>query len=194
MDTGLHTLAERLVDTDATVRRLAVIDLPYSDEDDIVPLLLPRLADSDARCAPRRSARSKALKNPSRASPGADAAGCRRRRAQGRRRGAGRTERDRSAAPLLPMLQGGPAEVRALAFHAVRALRSPQAFAPAMQSLRDPEAAVRREAVGVLGYLKDPAAIGDLAEVAANRPGCRGAPHRCRCIGFTPPASACCRP
>jgi len=49
MDTGIPTLADRLVDTDATVRRLAVIDLPYSDEDDIVPLLLPRLADADAQ-------------------------------------------------------------------------------------------------------------------------------------------------
>jgi hypothetical protein len=40
---NIATLAERLQDADATVRRLAVIELPYSDEDDIVPLLLPRL-------------------------------------------------------------------------------------------------------------------------------------------------------
>ena len=48
METGLNTFASRLADADAAVRRLAVIDLPYSDEEDIVPLLLPRLADSDA--------------------------------------------------------------------------------------------------------------------------------------------------
>ena len=38
MDTALPTLAERLTHADAAVRRLAVIDLPYSDEDDIVPI------------------------------------------------------------------------------------------------------------------------------------------------------------
>ena len=41
-------VAERLADADAAVRRLAVMDLPYGDEDDIVPLLLPMLADADA--------------------------------------------------------------------------------------------------------------------------------------------------
>ena len=41
-------LDHRLGSADAEVRRLAVIDLPYGDEDDIVPLLLPRLADPDA--------------------------------------------------------------------------------------------------------------------------------------------------
>ena len=47
MQTAPLSLADRLVDADATVRRLAVIDLPYSDEEDIVPLLLPRLTDTD---------------------------------------------------------------------------------------------------------------------------------------------------
>ena len=33
-------LAARLADADAEVRRIAVMELPYSDEDDILPFLL----------------------------------------------------------------------------------------------------------------------------------------------------------
>ena len=38
----------RLSDADAEVRRIAVMELPYCDEDDILPLLLSALADADA--------------------------------------------------------------------------------------------------------------------------------------------------
>ncbi|MBU1268170.1 MAG: HEAT repeat domain-containing protein, partial [Gammaproteobacteria bacterium] len=48
MNIGIPTLQERLNSPDAEVRRLAVIDLPYSDEDDIELLLLPCLQDADA--------------------------------------------------------------------------------------------------------------------------------------------------
>ncbi|HEX7638485.1 MAG TPA: HEAT repeat domain-containing protein, partial [Burkholderiaceae bacterium] len=41
------TMDQRLADPDAAVRRLAVMDLPYSDEAEIAPLLLPRLRDDD---------------------------------------------------------------------------------------------------------------------------------------------------
>ena len=43
------TLYERLQSDDPGVRRVAVLDLPYSDEaDDIVPLLVVALSDPDA--------------------------------------------------------------------------------------------------------------------------------------------------
>ena len=37
----------RLRDPDPEVRRIAVMELPYCDEDDIQPLLLQGMADSD---------------------------------------------------------------------------------------------------------------------------------------------------
>ncbi len=76
---------ERLTDADATVRRLAVIDLPYSDEDDIVSLLLPRLDDDDA------SVRTEAV----RALEGFEE----RRRRDGARRALARRRRRRCAKP-----------------------------------------------------------------------------------------------
>src|SRR5690606_36315963 len=42
-----HELALRLVHADAEVRRVAVMELPYSDEDDILPLLLRAIRDAD---------------------------------------------------------------------------------------------------------------------------------------------------
>jgi HEAT repeat protein len=75
-----------------------------------------------------------------------------------------------SAAPLIPFLSGHTAEVRMLALRAVRALRVDAAFAPAMEALKDSDAAVRREAVGVLGYLRKAEAVGALAEIAARDP------------------------
>ncbi|HEY8907121.1 MAG TPA: HEAT repeat domain-containing protein, partial [Rhodoferax sp.] len=44
-----QSIHDRLRDPDAAVRRVAVIDLPYTDEeDDIAPLLTAALADTDA--------------------------------------------------------------------------------------------------------------------------------------------------
>ena len=154
------------------MRRLAVIDLPYSDEDDIVPLLLPRLADTDAQVRAEAVRALEGFEEPEVVQALAalllDADADVRKAAGDVLAELKETALGRAAAA--DAARAAAAEVRALAFHAVRALRSPQAFEPAMQSLRDPDAAVRREAVGVLGYLKDPAAIGELAEVAANDP------------------------
>ena len=41
-------LTSRLKDPDPEVRRIAVMELPYCDEDDILPLLLAAMADDDA--------------------------------------------------------------------------------------------------------------------------------------------------
>ena len=41
-------LQRRLVSSDAEVRRIAVMELPYGDEDDILPYLLTALHDTDA--------------------------------------------------------------------------------------------------------------------------------------------------
>ena len=48
-----NDLASRLKDPDPEVRRVAVMELPYSDEDDILPLLLEAAHDSDGTTCPR---------------------------------------------------------------------------------------------------------------------------------------------
>jgi HEAT repeat protein len=42
-------LQQRLADPDAEVRRIAILDLEYSDEGEFLPLLLRALSDRDAR-------------------------------------------------------------------------------------------------------------------------------------------------
>ncbi|RZJ06466.1 MAG: HEAT repeat domain-containing protein, partial [Rubrivivax sp.] len=45
----MATIHDRLRNADAGVRRIAVIDLPYTDEeDDVAPLLVTALSDTDA--------------------------------------------------------------------------------------------------------------------------------------------------
>ena len=45
----MATIHDRLRNADAGVRRIAVIDLPYTDEeDDVAPLLVAALSDTDA--------------------------------------------------------------------------------------------------------------------------------------------------
>ncbi len=42
---NLSSIQDRLQSSDASVRRLAVMDLPYSNQDDFVALALPCLTD-----------------------------------------------------------------------------------------------------------------------------------------------------
>ncbi len=56
--------------------------------------------------------------------------------------------------------------VSAAALRGLRELRVPEAVEPALTALQRPEASVRREAVGVLGWLKHQPALPRLAQVA----------------------------
>ncbi|WP_133646117.1 HEAT repeat domain-containing protein [Paraburkholderia flava] len=58
--------------------------------------------------------------------------------------------------------------VRAAALRALRELRYEGALEPALAALRAPEAAVRLEAVSVLGWLKNAQALGPLTTLASN--------------------------
>src|SRR5690606_24867221 len=58
--------------------------------------------------------------------------------------------------------------VHSALLRALRELRVPKAFAAAMAGLESGSAPVRREAVGVLGYLKRPEGLGALTRVATN--------------------------
>jgi HEAT repeat protein len=72
---------------------------------------------------------------------------------------------DEVAGPvLLRRLETAQGQARAAILGGLRKLRLAEAFLPALASLNDPLAAVRREAVGVLGYLRDAGALPALAE------------------------------
>jgi HEAT repeat protein len=72
-----------------------------------------------------------------------------------------------SAGPwLLPATSHADAFVRASALRALRELRLPESYLPALQGLDDQDARVRLEAVGVLGWLKRDDALSGLAWAA----------------------------
>ena len=74
-------------------------------------------------------------------------------------------------APLLVEWTGHvDAGVRIAIFRALRELRLPAATKPALKALSDEDARVRREAVAVLGWLKDHAALPQLVILAKNDP------------------------
>jgi HEAT repeat protein len=58
--------------------------------------------------------------------------------------------------------------VQAAALHAVKALRVKEAMAPALTALESPHAEVRREAVGVLAYLKQTQTLDALTRMAVH--------------------------
>lgn len=73
---------------------------------------------------------------------------------------------DETAAPLLlPLLAAAETPfARAALLAALRKLRAADALQPALNALADENAAVRREAAGVLAYLRNDAALAPLAE------------------------------
>jgi len=74
---------------------------------------------------------------------------------------------DPAAGPLLiQRFEKAPPAARAGILAGLRKLRLPQALSTALSSLDDPQAAVRREAIGVLGYLKDHQALPSIAQRA----------------------------
>jgi HEAT repeat protein len=67
---------------------------------------------------------------------------------------------------VLPYVGHADAFVRAAALRGLRELRVPESDAPALNALHDTDATVRREAVAVLGWRKQVAALPALAERA----------------------------
>ncbi|HGN1917983.1 TPA: HEAT repeat domain-containing protein, partial [Pseudomonas aeruginosa] len=68
---------------------------------------------------------------------------------------------------LLPWLGHADAFVRASVLRALRELRLEESAVPALAALGDPQAAVRREAVAVLGWLRHQPALAELARLAS---------------------------
>ena len=70
---------------------------------------------------------------------------------------------------ILPWASHADAFVRASALRALRELRLEDAAGPALLALDDADASVRREAVGILGWLKHAPALPALARLAGKR-------------------------
>lgn len=162
-------LSPRLEDADPGVRRLALIELADLELPEALPLLVAALrgdpdpgvrgeaarlleaweedAVVDALCA------ALADPLPAVAEAAAQSLGELKEPAAGRR--------------LLPWLEHADSFVRASVLRALRELRLEESAAPALAALGDPQAAVRREAVAVLGWLRHQPALAELARLAS---------------------------
>lgn len=154
-DPLLRAIAERLQSPDAGIRRVAVMDLIDCDGKEAAALLVTALKDSDS--AVRQEA-AKILDE-------FDADGIAEALVEALtaddelvRNAAAKALadlKDAAAAPaLLAALKGDDAFVLAAILRALKVFRTPDAEEPALRYLSHPLANVRREAVGVLGYLK----------------------------------------
>jgi HEAT repeat protein len=162
-------LQPRLQHTDATVRRIALIELADLEEPELLPWLINTLrndlaAEVRAEAASRLAswedadvvdALAQALTDGNRLVRDAAAHSLTELKTQ------------QAGQRLLPWASHADTFVRTAALRALRELRLPDSFAPALAALQDDNAALRREAVSVLGWLKNPAALPALAELAA---------------------------
>ncbi|BBU29952.1 hypothetical protein BTHE68_36860 [Burkholderia sp. THE68] len=125
-------------DADAAVRRTAAQRLGAWDTDEAVDALCAALADSDTGTREASADSLSALKDP----------------VAGER--------------LLPHLASASANAftRAALLRALRELRLPKAAQPALAALSDAAPLVRREAVGVLGWLRHASALPQLTQLA----------------------------
>jgi HEAT repeat protein len=162
----------RLTDEDPGVRRIALIELADLEEPDGLLWLVDRLArdpTEDVRAEAARlleawedepvvAALCQALTDPSPAVQGAAAQSLSLLKSEA----AGRV--------ILPWTGHADINVRIAAFRALRELRFPDAADVAIVALTDADAGVRREAVGVLGWLKQLDALPALARLASDDP------------------------
>lgn len=165
-------LLGRLHDSDAGVRRIAVLDLLDSDEVNISPFLITALGDSDAGVRVEAArllegcetydavcALITALDDLDMdvAHAAADSL-------------AELKEREMAEPLLAALAEHSTHGKQAALLRAVRELRVEDAFAPAMSALGSSSSAVRCAGVGVLGYLRNTEALPDIAKIAATDP------------------------
>lgn len=172
MTENTNTLRQRLHDNDAGVRRIAVLDLLDSDEEDISPLLITALQDTDAGVRVEAARLLEGYETPAavRALIAVlDDSDC--DVAEAAAASLSELKEHAMATPLLEAFtrQTTPAAQTAL-LRALRELRAPGAFEPALAALKSEHSAVRCAGIGVLGYLRNVAALPEIAQIAANDP------------------------
>ncbi|MCI3206755.1 MULTISPECIES: HEAT repeat domain-containing protein [Pandoraea] len=166
-------LLARLSDGDATLRRLAVLDVAELEDDAWLPLLVERLrTDTDADV--RRTAAERlsgwetdevveslcdALHDNDEATRAAAADSL-----------SALKQADPGRALVRRLLAEHDTFARAALLRALRELRLPESAAPALGALEDSVATVRREAVAVLGWLRHTDALPALATLVRSDP------------------------
>lgn len=165
-------LRPRLQNPDAGMRRIALIELADLEEADALPWLTRALGtDEDGDV---RSEAARLLEG--REEPDIVQALCQAltdREQHVRAAAAYSLSQLKTAAAgyvLVPWLQHPEAGVRSCVLRALRELRLPESAQAALAALRDDDARVRREAVGVLGWLKHAPALPELARLAGEDP------------------------
>lgn len=161
-------LKARLQSSDASIRRIALMDLAEEEDENLLPFLQQALRHDEAAVVRQEAARLLA---------GWDDAGVadalchaladsdKEVRLHAAQSLSELKEAD-SGKVLLPWTRHAEAFVRAASLRALRELRLPEAFDPALHNLQDSDALVRREAVGVLGWLKQDAALTEISRLA----------------------------
>lgn len=162
----------RLASPDPEVRRIAVMNLLDSDADDIEMLLLAALKDADANV---RVEAARLLEGYETREVVAGLVDVLDDDDAEVREAAAISLSELKEAPmgdgLLAALPGASKPfVKAALFRALRELRRREAFAPALAALQESAAEVRCAALGVLGYLKNGAALPEIARIVGADP------------------------
>ncbi len=170
-DNSHELLRSRLVSPDAEIRRVALLDFADDGEEALLPAVLSILRD-DPDCELRAEA--------ARALAGHEDIQAVEALAQALSDlPAVRTAAASSLAELkdvaigdalLPYARHENPFVLASALHALKELRLPGAAEPALAALTHADSSVRREAVGVLGWLKSAASLSQLSHLATDDP------------------------
>ena len=171
-DPLLNDIAARLDADDPGIRRVAVLELPDSGEPEAVELMVRALRDPDVGVRQEAAKVVDEFEAADMAEALLAALGDEDEVVRNAAAHALADLKDPAAAsPLLEALIASrdPFVVAGI-LRALKPLRVAAAAEPALNRLDDADPTVRREAVGVLGYLKDPARLARLMEVARQDP------------------------
>lgn len=152
-----HFIAALRTDRSPTVRQEAARVLAEWEQNDVVESLCAALLDTSETVRRTAAHSLSELKNPE------------------------------SAHVLLAWADRSDPFLRATVLRGLRELRCPDAFALALRALGDIAAAVRSEAIGVLGWLKDERALASLAHLCAFDPEPDLRRAAAGALGFAPP-------
>ncbi|TKC92357.1 HEAT repeat domain-containing protein [Trinickia terrae] len=172
LDVDAAALLPRLESADAAVRRIALIELADLEDERLIEPIVAALSGDAAQAVRAEAARllgawerddvveglCTALVDPSHEVREAAA------------HSLAEVRRAQSGAILVRFGSHADAFVRGAVLHALRELRYAGAFDPALLALGDDDAAVRLEAVGVLGWLKDERALSALTALTTTEP------------------------
>jgi HEAT repeat protein len=170
LDPEAAAVLPRLSDADPVVRRIALLELADLEDENLLPPIVHALRHDDSADLRREAARvlaawegagvvqalCNALLDPDEAVRLAAA------------QSLSELKETTSGHVLLEWVAHPEPFVQVAILRALRELRLTDAFDPAMRALSHPRAAVRLEAVGVVGWLKDERALTQLARVAAS--------------------------